>query len=45
MAVGEGHGLEERKRDPGRRHQWGRGSCEGIRGLGQDPTGINTTYL
>lgn len=37
--VGEGRGLEERKRGLGRHRLWGRDSCEGILGLGQGPTG------
>jgi len=43
--VGEGHGLEVRKQDLERHHLWGRGSCEGILGLGQGPTGINATHV
>lgn len=42
--VGEERGLEEKKRDLGRHHLWGKGSCEGIQGLGQGPTGMSTTY-
>lgn len=41
-AVGEGRALEERKWDPGKRHQLGTGSREGILGLGQGQTGVRT---